>query len=85
VNRPALSLLLGVPAIADFIPSYEELRDFVPFGDWAKHLQIYANDPELRRRHVRQGRDYLRAKYHPGRVVQQWADAMGRSDSRAAA
>ncbi len=73
VNRLALSLLLGVPAIADAIPSYEELRPFVLFGDWRANLLQYAADAGLRHRHVRAGQAYLCGKYTRGRVVDQWA------------
>ncbi|MFO0810880.1 MAG: hypothetical protein U0746_19805 [Gemmataceae bacterium] len=73
VNRLALSLLLGVPAIADAIPSYDELRPFALFGDWQRSLERYANDADLRSQHVRMGRAYLRTKYTRQRVVEQWA------------
>ena len=45
VNRLALALLLGVPAVADVIPSYEELRPYALFGDWERNLLAYADDP----------------------------------------
>lgn len=73
VNRLALSLLLGLPAIADPIPSYEELRPFALFDDWRESLARYAADASLRRSHVKAGRAFLRAKYTRGRVVNQWA------------
>ena len=72
-NRLVLSLLLGVPVIADPIPSYEEFRDFVLFSDWTHSLQTYANDTELRRQHVRRAQRYIRAKYTRERVVSQWS------------
>ncbi len=74
VNRLALALLLGVPAVADVIPSYEELRPYALFGDWERNLLAYAADPALGRRHVRRGRAYLRARYDRARVVRQWSD-----------
>lgn len=72
-NRLVLSLLLGVPVVADPIPSYEEFGDFVLFSDWRENLRRYAADPGLRRRHVRQGRAYIRSRYNPERVVSQWS------------
>lgn len=72
-NRAVLSLLMGVPVIADPIPSYEEFRDFVLFSDWPNSLRTYAAHPELRRQHVRAGRRYIRAKYNKQRVVSQWS------------
>jgi glycosyltransferase involved in cell wall biosynthesis len=71
-NRLVLSLLLGVPVVADRIPSYEEFGDFVLFSDWRENLRRYALDPGLRRRHVRRGREYIRSKYNRERVVAQW-------------
>jgi hypothetical protein len=73
VNRLALSLLLGVPAAADSIPSYEELRPFALLGDWDDGLYDYLLDDARRWAAVRLGQRYLRAKYTPERVVEQWA------------
>lgn len=72
-NRLVLSLLMGVPVIADPIPSYEEFRDFVLFGDWPNSLRTYASDPELRRQQVRAGQRYIRSKYTKERVISQWS------------
>lgn len=72
-NRLALSLIMGVPVIADAIPSYEEFRDFVLFSDWTNSLQAYAADRKLRRQHVRRAQRYIRSKYNQDRVVSQWS------------
>jgi hypothetical protein len=77
VNRLALALLLGVPAVADRIPSYAELGPYTLFGDWDRSLASYAADPGLRQRHVCAARAYLRTKYTPGRVVRQWSEVLG--------
>jgi len=76
VNRLALSLLLGVPAIADWIPSYEELRDSVFFGDWERNLAIHTTDPTAGLQQVRGAQAYLQAKYTKQRVVKQWSDLL---------
>jgi len=76
VNRLALSLLLGVPAIADWIPSYEELREHTLFGDWERNLTTLVTEPELGHQQVRKGRAYLRAKYTPQLVVEQWSQVL---------
>lgn len=73
VNRLALSLLLGVPAAVDGIPSYVELRSFALFDDWVGGLIEYVRDSARRRRDVRRGRKYLRQTYTPQRVVEQWS------------
>lgn len=72
-NRLVLSLLMGVPVIADRVPSYEEFGDFVLFADWPNSLGTYAAHPELRRQHVRAGQRYIRSKYNKARVVSQWS------------
>lgn len=77
INRPALSLLLGVPVICDTIPSYGELDSFVRTGDWLKNLNLYATSRPLRQDLVRRGRKYLREKYTPARVVSQWSSVLG--------
>ncbi|MBC7931131.1 MAG: hypothetical protein H7Z38_11270, partial [Rubrivivax sp.] len=72
-NRLVLSLLLGVPVVADRIPSYEEFGAFVRFADWERNLRAYAADAELRRRHVQEGRDYIRSNYNKERAIAQWS------------
>ena len=72
-NRLVLSLLMGVPVIADSIPSYAEFRDFVLFSNWPESLQTYASAPELRRQHVQAGQRYIQSKYNKERVVAQWS------------
>ena len=73
INRPALALLLGVPVVADAIPSYEDLRPFILMGSWRNHLSRYAQDHDLRQHHVEAGRHYLRQRYTPQNVVEQWS------------
>jgi hypothetical protein len=76
VNRLALALMLGLPVIADPIPSYEELRPFAVIGDWETGLTDYVNDRRRQRRDVRLGQSYLRAKFTPSRVVEQWSGVL---------
>ena len=73
-NRLVLSLLLGVPVIADKIPSYEEFEGFALFSDWNKNLHKYAFNSMLRQQHIKQGKEYILAKYNRNRVVSQWSD-----------
>lgn len=72
-NRLVLSLLLGVPVVADKIPSYEEFSEFVLFSDWEKNLHQYALNSQLRQQHIEQGKEYILAKYNRQRVVTQWS------------
>ena len=72
-NRVAISLQLGVPVVADPIPSFEEFAPFVQLGRWPESLERYAAGPALRTAHVREGRRYIAATYTPERVVVQWS------------
>jgi hypothetical protein len=72
-NRVITSLLLGVPVVADRIPSYEEFSGFILFSEWVESLRAYATDPAQRERHVEQGRHYIRSRYDRDRVVSQWS------------
>jgi hypothetical protein len=78
-NRLALSLLLGLPAAVDLIPSYEELKSFVHIGDWSDGLIRYCEDRQLQQRQVRSGQNYLRKKYSAERVVTQWCYVIRRA------
>jgi len=73
-NRLLLSLRLGVPVIADEIPSYSEFKDFALFSNWFDNLVTYAVNPELRKNHVIQGQEYIRSHYTRDRTVRQWID-----------
>jgi hypothetical protein len=72
VNRLATALLIGVPTAADPIPSYEELRPFVLLGDWWTRLAEYLETGDHHET-VRAAQVYLRQKYTPQRVVDQWS------------
>lgn len=72
-NRVALSLRLGVPVIADPIPSLDELAPYILLGSWCENLSRYASDRTLRASHAREGRRYVDATYTPERVVAQWS------------
>ncbi len=75
-NRPVLSLMLGVPVVADRIPSYDDLADFIRFADWAANIGAYVADPGLAARHVADGQRHIRATYTPERVVAQWTGVL---------
>lgn len=75
-NRLVLSLLLGVPVIADKIPSYEEFDKFVLFSNWETNLRHYAQNTLLRQQHTREGQEYILAKYNRNRVASQWSDLL---------
>ncbi len=72
-NRVLLSLLLGVPVVADRIPSYEEFAPYLLFGDWRNSLLQYARNNNLGRMHVSEAQRYIRNRHSPDRVTEQWA------------
>jgi hypothetical protein len=74
-NRVRTSLLLGVPVVASEIPSYREFADWVLFDDWAAHIDAYARDPGLGRRHVEGARAHILRTYTPEHLVGQWSEA----------
>ncbi|MEA2900162.1 MAG: hypothetical protein QOH36_49 [Actinomycetota bacterium] len=85
-NRVVLALMMGVPVVADPIPSYRELSSFVTFAGagasggpgpgWADAIRAYWSDPDLADRHVTEGQRYIRATYTPERVVAQWSQVL---------
>jgi hypothetical protein len=78
-NRVALSLHLGTPVIADRIPSFDEFEPYVLFGDWATSIRRYAEDSELRERHVREGGRFVRVSYTRERAIRQWSSLFERA------
>lgn len=75
-NRAMTSLLLGVPVVAEEIPSYREFAGWMRFGDWSRHITEYAQQPELAAAHVRAAQDHIARTYTEQRVVDQWSAAV---------
>lgn len=75
-NRAMTSLLLGVPVVADEIPSYREFKDWMFFGDWTNHITQYAKGPRLAEHHVADAQRHVAATYTSQRVVDQWRRAL---------
>ncbi len=74
-NRIVTSLMLGAPVVADLIPSYEEFAPYVLVGNWEAHVARYAREPELRRHHVEEGGAFIRRRFAPEVVAEQWSRA----------
>lgn len=72
-NRLVLSLLLGVPVVADKIPSYDEFNDFVFFSAWENAIPNYALNPDLRRKHTESGKQYILERFSEEKIVEQWS------------
>lgn len=75
-NRVVTSLMLGTPAVADLIPSYEEFVPYILVGDWEANIERYARDPELRRSHVEAGQEFIRRRFDPAVAFEQWSRAL---------
>jgi glycosyltransferase involved in cell wall biosynthesis len=71
-NRLTLSLLLGVPVVADSIPSYEEFGRCCMIGNWYDSLRTYLQNPELRQQHAAAGKVYVRSRYMVDQAAADW-------------
>ena len=82
-NRILLSLLLGVPVIADTIPSYQEFAQWVAFSDWENNLRGILDHADESQARTREAAQYIREKYGPAHVVRQWSEVFDRVFARA--
>jgi glycosyltransferase involved in cell wall biosynthesis len=71
-NRLATALSVGLAVVADSIPSYREFAEMCRLDDWRRGLIDYVNDPDLRRRHSTEGRQYVLRKYSLSRIAGDW-------------
>jgi hypothetical protein len=67
-NRLALSLLLGVPVVADTIPSYEEFERYCLLDNWHENLRTYLKESRAAPAARRSGQR-LRAQSLHGRSI----------------
>lgn len=75
-NRITLSILAGLPTLADEIPSYSEFREYVRFGNWIFNIkQMIENLPEENLR-AQKGIDYINTKYSEQAITQHWIRAL---------
>lgn len=74
-NRIVTSLMLGAPVVADLIPSYEEFAPYVLVGNWEAQVARYTREPELRRHHVEEGGAFIRRRFAPEVIAEQWSRA----------
>ena len=71
-NRLALSLYLGVPVIADSIPSYREFDRFAVLDDWERGFDRYLASPSTRQRDAEAGRAYVESRYLVRHAAEEW-------------
>lgn len=76
MNRPATALLLGLGVVADAIPSYEELRPFLPLDDWQGGLARYRDWSAETQAQIEAGRRHLTERYSADAVAGRWAEVL---------
>lgn len=72
MNRPATALMAGLGVIADAIPSYEELRQFVFLDDWESGLQNYNLRMPQEIERINAAQEYLQRAYSTESLLNKW-------------
>jgi hypothetical protein len=70
-NRLIISLLCGVPVVADLIPSYREFEPFIRTGNWTQNVLAALNGDQDK---LTSGRQYIADTYNDKRTLNEWAD-----------
>ena len=76
INRPATALRAGLGVVADSLPAYRELQDFVPIDDWQGGLLRYASDWPRERDRLAEGLAHIDARYGDAHVADLWESAL---------
>jgi glycosyltransferase involved in cell wall biosynthesis len=71
-NRALLALALGVPVVADFIPSLSALQGCMVFDDWIGGISAYLFDPERAARDVLRARAIIRRRFGKHAIAAAW-------------
>lgn len=71
-NRAVLSLSLGVPVVATFIPAMEPFRECMLFDNWENNLRQYLEQPGLVRDHLQKAQVVIKANYSGEAIATQW-------------
>jgi len=77
-NRLASALYMGLPTIADEIPSYRDLAPFCVLDEWDKGFERYITDHESARRQAGSSRQYITSHYSMDRLVKKWIAVLSR-------
>lgn len=72
-NRLVLALHLGLPVVADSIPSYQAMSEACVLGDWETGLRRYLSDSGLRQRHLAAARAIIDRDWTIETIAAQWA------------
>ncbi|MEL7689475.1 hypothetical protein [Citromicrobium bathyomarinum] len=82
INRPATALRAGLGVVADSLPAYRELEDFVPIDDWQGGLWRYASNWPEERDRLAEGLDHIDARYGDAHVADLWESAIRETSGR---
>lgn len=73
-NRAVLSLSVGVPVVATFIPAMEPFRDCMLFDNWENNLRQYLGQPEVVEEHLQKAQAIIKENYSSEAIAAQWFD-----------
>lgn len=71
-NRAVLSLSLGIPVLATYIPSMDPFRKCILFDDWENGLRQYLTQPQLVNDHLQKAQTVIQANYQSDAIARQW-------------
>jgi hypothetical protein len=75
-NRLVHALMLGLPVIADSIPSYLEFAPYVTLDDWVGGLTRVVTDRGAAAAQVEAGQAYIRKRFDRDSWLLQWRSAL---------
>ena len=71
-NRVVLSLLLGVPVVADPIPSYEEFAPYIALSNWENNILGIVKNKKNYQAKVKAGQKFIKEHYGEQKIIEQW-------------
>ncbi len=80
-NRLITALQLGLPVVADRIPSYEAFAGCTKTGEWEENLYQYARHKSERKKDVKNGQRFIQSRFSKEVIAAQWIDFLKRTFS----
>lgn len=81
-NRPVLALYHGLNVIADPIPSYLELQNFMYIGNWENALKSYLATPSLGKTHLEQAQAFIKTHYTLPVIAEKWRQLLFKENTQ---
>lgn len=75
-NRTILALQAGAPVVATYTPALEPFRNCVWLDDFEGGLRAYLQDPDLARRHAREGQLIIARDFSTNAIASAWSDLL---------